>query len=153
MMAGGSSLQIAAELSELEMIRRFVEQQCSILRIDPSVVYDLLLAVEEIAANIIVHGYRRQSGTIDIAVRQVADGLEIRLRDDAPPFDPTQIPAPNLSAPLARRPLGKMGIHLVRQLVDSMTYDLTPDGSNQLTLVKRHIIPAIPQEELDEPDS
>ena len=150
-MDGGSTLQVAAELSELEMVRRFVEQQCTALRIDPSVVYDLLLAVEEIATNIIVHGYRRQPGTIDVVVRHVADGLEIRLRDHAPPFDPTVIPAPDLSAPLARRPLGRMGIHLARQLVDSMTYCRTPDGTNQLTLVKQRIIPAIPQEEPDAP--
>jgi serine/threonine-protein kinase RsbW len=146
-----STLRVAAELSELETIRRFVEQQSTPLRIDPSVMYDLLLAIEEIVTNIIIHGYRRQPGTIDVVMRQVADGLEIRLRDQAPPFDPTQVPAPDLSAPLSRRPLGRMGIHLTRQLVDSMTYCRTPDGTNQLTLVKERIIPASPQEELDAP--
>jgi anti-sigma regulatory factor (Ser/Thr protein kinase) len=153
MLKGGSTLQVAAEVSQLETIRNFVEQHCAALRVDPSAAYDLLLAVEEIATNSIVHGYRRQPGTIDITVRQVADGLEISLRDYAPPFDPTQIRAPDLSAPLARRPLGKMGIHLARQLVDSMTYDRTPAGANQLILAKRRIIPAIPQEEVDAPDS
>jgi anti-sigma regulatory factor (Ser/Thr protein kinase) len=151
-MDGGSTLQVAAELSELETIRRFVEQRCAALRVDPSVTYDLLLAVEEIAANIIVHGYRRQPGTIDVTARQIADGLEIRLRDRAPPFDPTHLPAPDLHAPLTRRPLGKMGIHLARQLVDSMTYERTPDGANLLILTKRQIVPAIPQEEPDAPD-
>ena len=151
MKGGESSLQVVAELSELATIRCFVEQQCTALRIDPSVVYDLLLAVEEIATNIIVHGYRRQAGTIDVVIRQAADGLEIRLRDNAPPFDPTQIPTPDLSAPLTRRPLGKMGIYLARQLVDSIEYYRTPEGTNQLTLVKRHIIPAISQEEPDAP--
>jgi serine/threonine-protein kinase RsbW len=92
------------------------------------------------ATNIIVHGYRKQPGTIDIAVRQVGNGLEICLRDRAPPFDPTQIPAPDLTLPLSKRPLGGMGIHLARQLTDSMTYRRTLGGDNELTLVKNRIV-------------
>jgi serine/threonine-protein kinase RsbW len=148
-MDAGSTLRVAAKLSELETIRRFVEEQAAALRIDPSATYDLMLAVNEIVANTIIHGYRKQPGPIEVAVRQVGDGCEIRVRDQAPPFDPTQTPLPDLHAPLAKRRLGGMGIYLARQLMDSLAYRATPDGGNEVTLVKHRIVPRLPQEEPD----
>ena len=152
-MDAGSSLRVAAELSELETVRRFVAQRATALRIDPSAIYDLVLAVNEIATNSILHGYCKQPGTIEIAMRPLGDGVEIRVRDHAPPFDPTQAPSSDLHVPLAQRPLGGMGVHLVRQLSDSLTYRITPDGWNELTLVKNRIVPHLPQEEPDGPNN
>ena len=151
-MDAGSTLRVRAELSELAAIRRFIEDQATALRIDPPAIYDLLLAVNEIATNSIVHGYRNQPGMIEVALRQIGDGVEICVRDDAPPFDATQAPAPELNLPLVNRPLGGMGIHLVRQLIDSLAYRARPDGGNEVILVKRRIVPRLPQEEPDGSD-
>jgi len=148
-MDASSSLRVAAELSELETIHRFVEQHATALRIDPSAIDDLLLVVNEIATNSILHGYRKQPGTIEVAMRPIGDAVEICVRDHAPPFDPTQALSPDLHVPLAQRPLGGMGVHLARQLIDSLTYHITPDGWNELTLVKYRIVPHLPQEEPD----
>jgi serine/threonine-protein kinase RsbW len=139
-MAVNSSLRVAAELKELPTIRQFVERQAIALHVEPTAIYDLLLAVDELATNIIVHGYRKQPGTIDVVVRQAGERLEICLHDRAPPFDPTQIPAPDLTRPLSKRRLGGMGIYLARQLSDSLIYRRTPAGANELILVKDHII-------------
>jgi len=151
-MAAGSSIQVAADLNQLETIRRFVEQHAAALRIDPAMTYDLVLAVDEMATNIIVHGYRQQPGTIDIALRHIGDGIEIRLRDHAPPFDPTRVAAPDLSLPLSKRPLGGMGIHIAGQLTDAMSYRRTQEGDNELILRKDRIVPSIAQEKSHEPD-
>jgi anti-sigma regulatory factor (Ser/Thr protein kinase) len=55
----------------------------------------------------------------------------------APPFDPTRVPDPDLTLPLEERPLGGLGIYLIRQSVDKMVYRAVPEGGNELTLVKR----------------
>jgi anti-sigma regulatory factor (Ser/Thr protein kinase) len=58
-------------------------------------------------------------------------------------------PLPDIARPLHERPLGGMGIYLARSVVDRMTYRISADGRNEITLTKRHII-HISQEELHE---
>lgn len=134
------SLRVAADVAQLAAIRAFVEQHAQALGIDASTIYDLVLAVNEVATNIVIHGYRRQPGEIEIDLRRQGDAIEIRLRDQAQRFDPTRVPEPDLNLPLHKRPLGGMGVHVTRQIMDTMRYRVTPDGGNELTLVKRAIV-------------
>ena len=131
-----STLRITAEFRDLARIRRFVQDTATALRCDSSAVQDLILAVDEAATNIIVHGYQCQPGPIEIEVRQIGDSVMVRLRDQAPLFDPTLVPPPNIELPLEQRPFGGMGIHMIRQVVDELFYCATPDGANELTLLK-----------------
>jgi serine/threonine-protein kinase RsbW len=100
---------------------------------------DILLAVDEAATNIIVHGYRGQPGDIEIEVENQDGSLAVSLRDKAPPFDPTRVPMPDLSLPLDQRPFGGMGVHLMRQCMDDVIYRAPPQGGNELILVKKRI--------------
>jgi serine/threonine-protein kinase RsbW len=134
------SLQVAADVAQLATIRAFVEQHARAFGIDAFGAYDLILAVNEAATNIVVHGYRGRPGAIEIELRQLGDAIEIQLRDQAPLFDPTQVPAPDLTLPLHKRPLGGMGVHVTRELMDIIRYRVTPEGGNELTLVKRAVI-------------
>jgi serine/threonine-protein kinase RsbW len=134
------SLRVAADVAQLAAIRAFVEQHAQALGVGESAIYDLILAVNEVVTNIVIHGYRRQPGEIEIDLRRQGDAIEIRLRDQARLFDPTRVPAPNLNLPLHKRPLGGMGVHVTRQIVDAMHYRVTPEGGNELTLVKRAIV-------------
>jgi serine/threonine-protein kinase RsbW len=134
------SIRVAAEVGQLAAMRAFVEQQASALGVDEAAIYDLVLAVNEIATNIVVHGYRGQPGAIELDLRQLGDAIEIRLRDHAPLFDPTREPVPDLTLPLAKRRLGGMGIYVTRQIMDTMRDQATPEGDNELTLVKRAIV-------------
>jgi serine/threonine-protein kinase RsbW len=135
-----SSLRTAAELNNLAEIRRFVEETALALGVDPTMIPGLILAVDEAVSNVIVHGYQGQGGTVEIEVSQEGDALLIRLRDEAAPFDPTNIPPPDLTVPLEQRLPGGLGIHLIRQIMDEMTHRVTPQGGNELTLVKRGIV-------------
>lgn len=138
------SLEVPAELSRLAEIRHFVAQQAVRLSADPEMVDAVVLAANEVVTNTIVHGYRGRSGIIEVEVGRVEDALVVCLRDQAPLFDPTGVPQPDLTIPLHRRPPGGMGVHLTRQATDAMTYCVAPDGCNELTLVKKGL--------LDEPD-
>lgn len=135
-----STLRVPADVKQLALIRRFVEEQALALSVAEPDVYDLVLAVNEIATNIIVHGYNGQPGEIEIEMRRVGSGVEICLRDQAPAFDPTDAPTPDTKRPLNQRPLGGMGIHVTRQLMDQMLYRAPAQGGNELTLVKRGIV-------------
>jgi serine/threonine-protein kinase RsbW len=139
-MQNQSTLRVQADVKELATIRDFIETRANALGVDDEAVYDLVLAANEIATNIVVHGYRGQPGTIDLDVRSEGDAVEIVLRDQAPRFDPTLAPTPNIYMPLEKRPRGGMGIHLTRRLTDAMLHRFTPDGGNEVTLIKRGVI-------------
>ncbi len=139
-------MRITANLKDLALIRRFVEEAATALKADPAAIPDVILAVNEAVTNIILHGYRGQPGIVEIEVGREGDSLVVRLRDQAPPFDPNDVPPPDLTLPLEKRPLGGMGVYLTRQLMDKVVHLVTPQGGNELTLVKKKLW-SIPKEQ------
>jgi len=136
-MGYGSILTIPAERRQLAAIRDFVALQAgSVANATQEEIQDLVQAVDEAATNIVIHGYRDGPGTIEIEFVGDANALKVLLRDQAPAFDPTRVPAPNLDVPLWERRPGGLGIHLVRMFVDEMAYRTTEAGANELALVK-----------------
>jgi serine/threonine-protein kinase RsbW len=138
-MKPSTSLHIEAETKNLAAIRLFVEEAATALGVGLATIPNVILAVDEAVSNIIAHGYQGQGGSIEIEVSREGDALVIRLRDEATPFDPTSVPPPDLTLPLEQRTPGELGIHLIRQLMDEMTHCVTPQGGNELILVKRGI--------------
>jgi len=132
-----STLSISAELRNLATIRRFVSETATNLEAGRAAIEDMIQAVDESATNVIVHGYGGQPGTIEIEVTREGDDLVVRIRDYAPPFDPTTHPSPDLTLPLERRRFGGLGIHLSRKCTDAVIYRVTSDGANELTLLKK----------------
>ena len=135
-MSADAFLRISADVGDLDAVRRFIREKAGLPE-DQDALHAMVRAVDECVCNIIVHGYRGRPGSIQIALRQSQGSLVVRLRDQAPPFDPTAVPSPDVTSPLEQRPLGGLGIHLARHLVDEMTYRQVPEGGNELTLVKR----------------
>jgi serine/threonine-protein kinase RsbW len=135
-------LRVAATLENLSQIRHFVAEQGAALGASLDVVDDMILAVDECATNVVRHGYRGREGEVQVEVTKDADALIACLRDEAEPFDPRTVPQPDLSVPLEQRPLGKMGMFLVNQLVDRVDYRPRPSGGNELTLTLQAAIRA-----------
>jgi len=133
----GYSLCLAAELENLAVMRNFVQKSVTALGVDPAVVSDLVLAADEAVTNVIVHGYQGRRGTIEIEVKQEAMDVLVHVRDDAPPFDPSSVPSPDLTRPLEERSPGGLGIYLIRQYVDEVIHHITPQGGNELILKTR----------------
>jgi serine/threonine-protein kinase RsbW len=130
------TLHITAELKNLSQIRDFVEMAATGLGFAPEVIPNVQLAVDEVATNVMLHGYHGQGGPLEIEVERLQHDLIVRLRDEAAPFDPNTVPTPDLTLPLAQRPIGGLGIHLVRRTMDEIRHQLTPTGGNELVLVK-----------------
>ena len=133
-----NSLRIEADVGQLATIRSFVREQARRAGADPRAVPDIVQAVDESVTNVIVHGYRGGAGAVDVEVEAVGRSLVVRLRDQAPAFDPTGWPDPDTSVSLEQWPQGGMGVFLSRELADKVTYRRTPDG-NELTIVKECI--------------
>jgi len=132
-----ATLRISADSDRLADVRAFIRQTAMAYGVRPEAVPDLVQAVDESVCNAIVHGYRGAPGFVEVELGRDGDDLLVRLRDQAPAFDPTTMPAPDLDQPLATRRPGGMGVFLTRQLVDEVRHR-APDGSgNELTLVKR----------------
>jgi serine/threonine-protein kinase RsbW len=129
-------LRIVAERRLLSQVRDWVAEQARQAQASPSEIDDLILAADELVTNIIVHGYHDEPGPIELEVDTRPGVFKLIFRDQAPSFNPTCVPPPDLTLPLHLRPLGGMGIHLVRQSVDEVLYEMLDEGGNQLTLVK-----------------
>ena len=93
------------------------------------------LCLEELITNTIQHGLKgRPDGRIDVRMSMSDEWLEIVLKDDAPPYDPfVAVPEPDLDVGLEDRPIGGLGVHLVKQLMDDARAYY--DGSGNLIVL------------------
>ena len=138
-MGGNATLKIAAERKNLVKIRRFIAKEASAFRADPKTVGDLILAVDEAIANIIIHGYQDRGGMVEIELGRLNNDLLVWLRDQAPIFDPTKLPLPDITEPLESRNPGGLGIYIMRKSVDEILHRITENGQNELTFIKNMV--------------
>jgi serine/threonine-protein kinase RsbW len=131
------TITIAAGVDQLAAVRAFVRTHVAATGGDDETVTDLVQAVDELVCNVVEHGYAGRPGTVEIAFIETPDDVAFRIRDDAPPFDPTGVPEPPLDLPLGQRRLGGMGIHLARTLTDGFDHRILPTGGNEVTVRKR----------------
>ena len=97
----------------------------------------LNVALDELLQNTIVHGFAgRKGGVVTIAVELGTDRLTVTLTDNGRPFNPLDTAAPDTTRFVEERPVGGLGIHLVRQLMDEVHYQRR-GGRNVVVLVKR----------------
>ena len=104
-----------------------------------SLVSKVNLVLEELGLNILSHGGedREVPPEIEIVLTSEDDTLTINISDNGHPFNPLQdAAAPDLNAILEDRPIGGLGVHLVRTLMDDLSYQRTA-GKNCLTMVAR----------------
>ena len=125
------------DLRELAATAEKVDAFCAEHGVSPDIAFAINVSVDELLTNTISYGYDDgEPHRIEMTVR-VEDGvLVIELEDDARPYDPTQAPHPDTDAPIEHRPIGGLGVHFVRGLMDGFTYRRS-DGRNIVTLTKR----------------
>lgn len=132
------TLQFPAKFEFLDEIREFVGTIARENGFGDKDVYNIQLATDEAASNIIEHAYEAVTdGVLDLSCGMKAEGLMVVLVDHGQPFDPSDVPLPDLQADLADRKIGGLGIFLMRKLMDEVHYQSNPDKSNVLTMIKR----------------
>ncbi len=109
----------------LRLIRAYVEQAAQWAGLDGRRAYRLMLAVEEVASNIIEHGYagKAETGPIHLAVRQADSFLAVAVEDEGQPYDLSASSLPDVSLPLSERNRGGLGNFLVLKNVDEFRYE------------------------------
>jgi anti-sigma regulatory factor (Ser/Thr protein kinase) len=94
--------------------------------------------LEELITNTIKYAYDDQDlHVIDVLISTSTDAITLAVDDDGHPFDPTAQAGPDLTLPAEERPIGGLGLHLIRNLMDTFTYERTPDGRNCVRVSKR----------------
>jgi serine/threonine-protein kinase RsbW len=139
-----SSIVVPADVRYLEAVCGFVAKTAAIAGMDEEEISRLELAVDEACTNVVRHAYgcdASKSYTISCTIEPGV--FTVDVLDRGKPFDPGTLPEPDLKAPLENRPIGGLGIYLIRKLVDEMSYSVEPDGLKRLRMVKR--LPATPE--------
>src|SRR5262249_11036600 len=105
-------------------------------RLPANVVNAVNVVLDEAVSNAINHGYDAGvRGEIAVRLRRAGDAVLLEVEDDGRPFDPLQTPPPDLTPPPEQRPIGGLGVHLIRNLMDEVTYARV-DGRNALKMIK-----------------
>ncbi|MGD8626079.1 MAG: ATP-binding protein [Anaerolineae bacterium] len=132
-----ATLTVFADFEQLATIRDFVASVGRDLGLAREMIYDLQLAVDEACANVIKHAYGGQEGKLKVTVEPVGDTVQVIIRDWGSAFDPQAVPIPDVSAPLEDRPLGGLGLFLMRQMMDRVDFEFDQDRGNTLTMTKK----------------
>lgn len=127
-----------ANYQALGAINEFILTEASPIGFSPKELYAVELSVNEAAANIIDHSYCGEDlGTIEVTAEASGRGLTITLKDCGAPFDPDQIPDPDISSPLEMRRERGLGVYTMRKLMDEVFFDFSQPGVNTLVMTKR----------------
>lgn len=141
-MTADASLKIAGLYKNLVAITDFVTEWARAARLNDRAVYAVQMSVDEACSNIIEHAYNGEgNGEIHLRCDPIDAGLQVTIVDSGRSFNPELIEAPNLNAPLEGWGEGGLGLFLMRQLMDEVTFSFE-EGRNQVVMVKRRIPPA-----------
>ncbi len=83
---------------------------------------DLELALEEVLVNIFTHAYPEEEGMVQVTCQKAEKDLVVSIEDDGVAFNVTETPPPDLDSDVLDRPLGGLGVHLVKNLMDAVFY-------------------------------
>lgn len=129
-------IKIINDLSEIATLTSFVEDLCSELAIPAETAMNITLALEEAVANIIMYAYPSQEKQ-EILLKVSSDEKQIffLLTDKGCSFDPTRVADADLTLSIEERPIGGLGIFLIRSIMNEVSYQRL-DGENRLMMKK-----------------
>lgn len=130
------TIELKNDLSELEMLTRVITQYCERSGFSSQILFALNLSLEEVVANVMSYGYLDDTEhQIIVSISRKDGGLEIEVQDDGIEFNPLLQEPPDTNAPIEERPIGGLGIHLVRHYMDELNYR-RHNGRNILSMKK-----------------
>lgn len=129
-------LKVDGTLEAVELVADYVETAAQHAGLDQRTTYHLCLAIDEIATNIVTHGYAAadEAGSLVVVAVLDADYLVIHLEDTGIPFDPRQAPQPDVTQPPEERRPGGLGVFLALHSVDHFSYEQVA-GYNRCTFI------------------
>ena len=130
------SLTLPNDINTIPQLNEFIDAVCEELEIDMALAMSLNLAMEEAVVNVMDYAYPEGTeGEVDIEAIADEAQLHFTISDSGKPFDPTAKEEVDTTLSAEERPIGGLGIHLIRQLMDNISYE-RKDGKNILRLSK-----------------
>ena len=130
-------LTLPNDIETIPQLNEFIDGFCEQRDIDNDITMSLNLAIEEAVVNVMNYAYPEGTvGYVDIDVEADDNYVTFVISDTGKPFDPTQKDEVNTELSVEDRPIGGLGIHLVRRMMDEISYRYA-DHRNILTLRKR----------------
>lgn len=131
-----NALTLTNDVSETPRLAEFVEKACDASHLDASAVMQVNLAIEEAVVNAMTYAYPEGTqGYITVTAENDDKQLTFTITDSGQPFDPTAQSEADLTLSVEERPIGGLGIHLMRKYMDEIGYKRIGDR-NILTLKK-----------------
>jgi sigma-B regulation protein RsbU (phosphoserine phosphatase) len=131
------SITLTNDIQQVPQLADFVDMVCEEVGMDMAVAIQMNLAMEEAVVNVMSYAYPVDTvGNVTITAESDGEQLQFTIIDSGTPFDPTAKEEVDTTLSAEERPIGGLGIHLVRQLMDSINYERI-DGKNVLTLRKK----------------
>ena len=136
-MRHGFQMSVGADPGGLEKVHTGFTAFAEANAIPDEVRRSLNVALDELLANALSHGMAgRSAGSVSVDVELGHERVRVRIEDDGPPFDPFRQATPDTSLSVDERSIGGLGIHLVREMMDEVSYQ-RHDGHNVVVLIKR----------------
>lgn len=136
-MTATQTLRLATEPSEIRRLAEAVEGFAARHGVPAKAAHHINLAADELITNAIAHGEAPAGHRIVVTLRHEPDRLVMEIAHRGVAFDPTaEVPAPVLDADLDERPVGGLGVHFAKTLLDGLSY-VRRRGTNHLTLTKK----------------
>lgn len=131
------SIVLVNDISEIARLNEFVEEIGNDFSLSPGVVFNITLVLEEAVVNIINYAYPKEKHeSIYLSAKLYNDSIVLVLTDTGKEFDPTMAPETDITLSADERPIGGLGIFLIRQIMNEVRYERI-DGKNVLTLEKK----------------
>jgi len=135
-MRPGFRMTIGADLGEVAGVHSAFAEFADAHRLPAPIRRSTNVVLDELLNNIIAHGFAgREDGEVSIDVELRTDRLSVTLTDDGKPFNPFGTAAPDTALSVQERQIGGLGIHLVRRMMDAVSYQRRADR-NVVTLAK-----------------
>lgn len=131
------SITLPNNIEEIPQLNVFIDEVCEAAGLDMSDTMSVNLALEEAVVNVMDYAYPANApGEVTIEAEADDERMKFVITDHGIPFDPTAKAEVDTTLSLEERPTGGLGIHLVRQIMDSINYEREND-KNVLTLRKK----------------
>ncbi|MBQ2042826.1 MAG: SpoIIE family protein phosphatase [Firmicutes bacterium] len=134
---GTKELTIEARPENIEAVTAFIDEQLDTTNCSMKAKMQIEVAVEELFVNIAHYAYSPEVGNATIGVKVQDDGnyVTISFKDSGTPYDPLAKPDPDTTLSVEDRPIGGLGIYMVKKSMDDIKYEFK-DGQNILTIKK-----------------
>lgn len=131
------NLTLLNDISQISLLQSFIDEVGEEIGLEKSLVLKLNLALEEAVSNIILYAYPKEMGKkIMVSVTLKNNDLIFTITDTGIPFDPTLSENPNIEISAEERPIGGLGIFLIKQIMNEVTYTRIHD-INVFTMKKK----------------